>query len=237
MGGGRDIDTVLVQHFAKEFLSKYNLDVMAKAKAVLRLVKDVCQLKTVLSANKEGVLNIESIMDDKDVSSRLNRDELEEMIKPLLDRVLKPCEQVLASSNTKIEEIHSIEIVGGGSRVPAIRKRLEEFFKKPVSQTLNGDETVARGCALQCAMISPAFKVRNFDVVDVAPYPVEMCWGPVNDNFVGDDTEFKDALQVFHRLNKMPSIKTISFSDREPFQVILRYQDASSLPAGTSRFI
>lgn len=66
-----------------------------------------------------------------------------------------------------LEEIHSVEIVGGSSRIPAIKQNIEKVFGKSSSTTLNQDEAVARGCALQCAMLSPAVRVRDFSVTDV----------------------------------------------------------------------
>lgn len=74
------------------------------------------------------------------------------------------------------EDIHSVEIVGGSSRIPAIKNAIEQVFKKPPSTTLNQDEAVARGCALQCAILSPAYKVKEFNLVDVQSYPIQLIW-------------------------------------------------------------
>lgn len=76
----------------------------------------------------------------------------------------------------KLEDIHAVEIVGGSSRVPAIKQLIEVVFNKPASTTLNQDEAVARGCALQCAMLSPAVRVRDFAVTDIQMYPVHINW-------------------------------------------------------------
>lgn len=67
-------------------------------------------------------------------------------------------------------------MAGGSSRVPAIKRLVEEIFGRPVSTTLNQDESVARGCALQCAMLSPAVRVREFSVTDIQPYPLKLTW-------------------------------------------------------------
>lgn len=67
----------------------------------------------------------------------------------------------LHDSGLKVEDIHSVEIVGGSSRVPAIKRLIENVFHQIPSTTLNQDEAVARGCALQCAMLSPTFKVGS----------------------------------------------------------------------------
>lgn len=79
-------------------------------------------------------------------------------------------------SELKLDDIHSVEIAGGSSRIPAIKKLIEQIFNKPTSTTLNQDEAVSRGCALQCAMLSPAVRVREFAVMDVQPYPVKLTW-------------------------------------------------------------
>ena len=79
-------------------------------------------------------------------------------------------------SELKLDDIHSVEIAGGSSRVPAIKRLIEEVFSKGTSTTLNQDEAVARGCALQCAMLSPAVRVREFSVTDIQPYPIKLTW-------------------------------------------------------------
>ena len=76
----------------------------------------------------------------------------------------------------KLEEINAVELAGGSSRVPAIKRLVEEIFGRPISTTLNQDEAVARGCALQCAMLSPAVRVREFSVTDIQPYPLKLTW-------------------------------------------------------------
>lgn len=76
----------------------------------------------------------------------------------------------------KLEDIHSVEIAGGSSRVPAIKRLIEEVFGRGTSTTLNQDESVARGCALQCAMLSPAVRVRDFSVTDIQPFPLKLTW-------------------------------------------------------------
>lgn len=75
-----------------------------------------------------------------------------------------------------LEAIDAVEIVGGSCRVPAVKNRIMEVFKKDLSTTLNIDESVARGCALQCAMLSPTFKVRDFSITDIQPYPIQLRW-------------------------------------------------------------
>lgn len=77
-------------------------------------------------------------------------------------------------------DVEAIEVVGGSTRIPAVKDVIKALFDKEVSTTLNADEAVARGCALQCAMLSPTFRVREFVVNDVTPYPVVLTWKSQN---------------------------------------------------------
>ena len=80
-----------------------------------------------------------------------------------------------------------MEVVGGSTRIPVIKSMITKVFEKEVSTTLNADEAVARGCALQCAMLSPTFRVREFVVNDVTPYPVVLTWKSQNTEDEGYD--------------------------------------------------
>lgn len=84
---------------------------------------------------------------------------MESMAESLMTRVEITLQTCLADSNLRLDDIYGVEIVGGSTRIPAIKHLIEKVFRKTPSTTLNQDEAVARGCALQCAMLSPAFKV------------------------------------------------------------------------------
>jgi len=162
--GGRDFDEVLFEHFAEEFMDRYKIDVVGHVKASMRLRAACEKAKKVLSANAEAVVNIECLMDEKDVRGVIRRDEFEKLCAGLLERVVEPCKRAVADSGIGLGSLHSVELVGSGSRVPSIAKVLAGFFRREPSRTLNASECVARGCALQCAMLSPAFRVREYEV-------------------------------------------------------------------------
>ena len=96
-----------------------------------------------------------------------------------------------------------MEIVGGSTRIPAIKNVIQKVFEKEVSTTLNADEAVARGCALQCAMLSPTFRVREFVVNDVTPYPVVLTWKSQNMEDEGYRKSFFFFLRTSGRQNCM----------------------------------
>ncbi|KAF1850549.1 heat shock protein Hsp88 [Cucurbitaria berberidis CBS 394.84] len=231
--GGRYIDKALVEHFAAEFKDKYKINVMENGKARFRLAAGVEKLKKILSANNMAPLNVESIMNDVDVRGMLKREELETLMQPLIDRATAPIEQALAEAKLTPADIDAIEMVGGCTRVPALKTKIQEYFGgKTLSFTLNQDEAVARGCAFSCAILSPVFRVRDFSVHDMVNYPVEFTWEKSED-IPDEDTN----LTVFNKGNVMPSTKILTFYRKHPFDLEARYAKPEQLPGKMNPWI
>uniref|UniRef100_A0AAR2LWX7 Heat shock protein 4a n=1 Tax=Pygocentrus nattereri TaxID=42514 RepID=A0AAR2LWX7_PYGNA len=220
--GGKDFDEMLVQHFCDDFAKKYKLDVRSKPRALVRLYQECEKLKKLMSANSSDLpLNIECFMNDIDVSSKLNRGQFEEMCAGLLAKVEGPLRSVMEQAKLKKEDIYAVEIIGGASRIPAIKERISKFFGKELSMTLNADEAVARGCALQCAILSPAFKVREFSITDVVPYPISLKWNSAAE---------EGLRSVFPKNHQAPFSKVLTFYRKEPFSLEAYYNNPKELP-------
>ncbi|KAF2154286.1 putative heat shock protein Hsp88 [Myriangium duriaei CBS 260.36] len=230
--GGRNFDKAIVDHFAAEFKEKFKIDINENPKARLRVAAACEKLKKVLSANASAPINIESLMNDVDVRGFLKREELEELVKPLLERSIKPLEQALAESKLKAEDIDVVELVGGCTRVPALKSAIQQFFGKTLSFTLNADEAIARGCAFSCAILSPVFRVRDFSIHDTVHYPIEFLWEK-NQDIPDEDT----SLTVFQRGNVMPSTKILTFYRKEPFDLEAQYAKPETLPGKVNPWI
>jgi heat shock protein 4 len=230
--GGRNFDKAIVDHFAAEFKEKFKVDINENPKAKVRVVAACEKLKKVLSANAGAPINIESLMNDVDVRGFLKREELEEIMKPLLARVTAPLEQALAEAKLKVEDIDTIELVGGCTRVPALKASIQEFFGKQLSFTLNADEAIARGCAFACAILSPVFRVRDFSIHDICNYPIEFTWEK-NSEIPDEDT----SLTVFNRGNVMPSTKILTFYRKQAFDLEAKYAKPEMLPGKTNPWI
>lgn len=228
--GGRNFDQVIVDRLAAEFKEKYKIDVFTNNKALFRLRTAAEKCKKVLSANPQAPVNIESIMDDKDVATIVNRTDFEEWAADTLNRVEEPLKAALEASGLTLEDIDSVEVVGGSTRVPAIKNAISKYFNKEVSTTLNQDEAVARGAALQCAMLSPVFKVREFRVHDILHYPIKMTWSATPEE---EETE----IVVFDKNNSIPSTKILTFHRREPFDLEAYYAYPEEIPAGVNPWV
>uniref|UniRef100_A0A8D3E974 Heat shock protein 4b n=1 Tax=Scophthalmus maximus TaxID=52904 RepID=A0A8D3E974_SCOMX len=203
--GGKDFDDVLVKYFCEEFGKKYKLDVKSKPRALVRLYQECEKLKKLMSANSSDLpLNIECFMNDIDVTGKLNRVLFEEMCGDILTRVEPPLQSLLEHAKLKKEDIYAVEIVGGASRIPAVKERISKFFGKEISTTLNADEAVTRGCALQ---VYPTFVGKKL-------YYFVCC----------------SDCEVFPKSHAAPFSKVLTFYRREPFSLEAYYNCPNELP-------
>lgn len=229
--GGRNIDYKLAKHFSQEFKQKYNIEPESNPRAFLRLLTEVEKLKKQMSANSTKLpFGIECFMNDIDVKGEMCRSEMEELCKDVFENVEKTLKDCLEKSKLALSDIHSVEIVGGSSRIPAIKGLIEKIFQKTPSTTLNQDEAVARGCALQCAMLSPAVRVRDFSVTDLQVYPVVMEWDPSPN----EPKDSKNFITVFPEMHAAPFSKKMTFYQNKPFAIQLYYEGNVPYP---SKFI
>lgn len=223
--GGRDFDEVLFSYFAAQFKEKDDIYVCTNMKASIRLRASCEKLKKVLSANAEAPLNIECLMDEKDVRGFIKREEFERLSSGLVESISVPCRKVLANSGLTVEKIHSVELVGSGSRIPAITRMLASLFKREPSRRINASECVARGCALQCAMLSPIFRVREYQVQDSFPFSIGLSSDKVPICTLPNSTLFPKG-QAF------PSLKILALHRNNMFQMEAFYADPNELPFG-----
>ncbi|KAI2654589.1 Heat shock 70 kDa protein 4L [Labeo rohita] len=205
--GGRNFDEMLVEYFCEDFKNRFKLNVKDNPRALLRLYQECEKLKKLMSANSSDLpLNIECFMNDIDVHGKMNRAQFEEMCAHLLMRVEAPLKSVMEQSKLSRDEIYAIEVVGGATRIPAIKERISKFFGKDISTTLNADEAVARGCALQ---------------------PSKSESSPLQ-------TQFLFRLLFVGNLRQM-KVSVITFHKKEPFDLEAFYSSPQDLPYPDSR--
>ncbi|XP_041564320.1 heat shock 70 kDa protein 4 isoform X2 [Drosophila elegans] len=225
--GGRDIDLALGDYFAKEFQERYKINAKTNARANLRLLTEIEKLKKQMSANSTKLpLNIECFLDDIDVSSSMQRSQMEELCAPVLQRVEQTFKRLLAESKLQLDDIHSVEIVGGSSRIPAVKQLIEQVFNKPASTTLNQDEAVSRGAALQCAIMSPAVRVREFGVTDIQNYAVKVLWDSEGSAAPGE-------IEIFPQYHASPFSRLLTINRKGPFNVSIVYGQQVPYPDQT----
>jgi molecular chaperone DnaK (HSP70) len=240
--GGRDFDFVIFRKLSEEFEAKYRMKIEDSPKATVRLLQECEKLKKNMSANTQELpINIDCLLNDRDLCSKMKRDDFEEYSTDLLTRFEGVLQRCLALAKLKPSDIQVVELVGGSSRVPALKRIVSSVFKQEGRMTLNADEAVARGCALQAAICSPAYKVREFSVTEACPYSITLQWdkddsgdqnmtdAAENDGVTvaGKDT----SLEVFPLLHPIPCSRRLFFNRCGPFTLEARYTYPEELPS------
>ena len=170
--GGEDFDNLLVDHCANNFLNTYKIDIRNDGKAMRRLRTACEKAKRALSSSNTTSIEVDSLKNGEDLSLTITRAKFESMCKEYFDNCLKPVRQVLEDSKIGKNNIHEIVLVGGSTRIPKIQQNLKDFFNgKEPSKSINPDEAVAQGAAIQAAILSKtdSSKINDILLLDVIP--------------------------------------------------------------------
>jgi heat shock protein 4 len=234
--GGRDFDELianwLADKFEEKFKGKLSGKPMDKPKVRIKLLAAAEKAKKTLSPQgvKEARMSLECLMDDFDFSATLKSEEYEALSKPLLDRLAKPIQSCLAEANLTAADLSSVEIVGGSSRIGCIKRTLLGVLGvTTLSTTMNADEAVARGTALQSAILSPRFKVLPYDIQESQPYPIKLSWDEVAEVTEGDDEATpSNSVVMFDRGLNFPIVRRVTLKRAGEFAVKCSYDDAAT---------
>ncbi|PZC78955.1 heat shock protein 70 B2 [Helicoverpa armigera] len=170
--GGEDFDSRMVDHFSQEFERKFKKNLRNNPKSLRRLRTACERAKRTLSSSSEASIEIDALFEGVDFYSKITRARFEEMCSDLFRQTLIPVERALKDANLNTREIHDVVMVGGSTRIPKIQRLLQEFFGgKNLNLSINPDEAVAYGAAVQAAILSGSTDARIQDVllVDVTP--------------------------------------------------------------------
>ncbi|KAG0426161.1 hypothetical protein HPB47_026714 [Ixodes persulcatus] len=170
--GGEDFDNRLVNYFVEEFTRKHKRDLKTNTRAIRRLRTACERAKRTLSSSTEASIEIDALFDGIDFYSKITRARFEEMCMDLFRSTLEPVEKALQDSKLGKSQIHEIVLVGGSTRIPRIQKLLKDFFNgKDLAMSINPDEAVAYGAAIQAAILTGDTSdiIKDVLLVDVAP--------------------------------------------------------------------
>lgn len=170
--GGEDFDNILVSHFAQEFKRKYKGDLFTNAKAISRLRASCERAKRTLSSSAQASIEIDSLFEGQDFYTSITRSRFEELCGSLFRSTLVPIENALRDAKLDKSAISEIVLVGGSTRIPKIQKLLSEFFNgKELNKSINPDEAVAHGAAVQAAVLTGHNDeaIKDLLLLDVTP--------------------------------------------------------------------
>jgi heat shock protein 1/8 len=170
--GGEDFDNRLVNHFVNEFKRKHKKDLTTNARALRRLRTACERAKRTLSSAAQTSIEIDSLFEGIDFYTSITRARFEELCQDLFRGTMEPVERVLRDAKIDKSSVHEIVLVGGSTRIPKIQKLVSDFFNKDANKSINPDEAVAYGAAVQAAILSGDQSSKSTNeilLLDVAP--------------------------------------------------------------------
>jgi heat shock protein 1/8 len=170
--GGEDFDNRMVQHFVDEFKRKYKKDISKNDRALRRLRTACERAKRTLSASTTATVEIDSLFEGIDFNSTITRARFEDLVIDMLRKTLEPVEKVLKDSKMGKSDVDQVVLVGGSTRIPKVQQLLSQFFNgKELCKSINPDEAVAYGAAVQAAILTGAATEATKDIllIDVTP--------------------------------------------------------------------
>ncbi|PIA65701.1 hypothetical protein AQUCO_00100893v1 [Aquilegia coerulea] len=170
--GGEDFDNRMVNHFVQEFKRKHKKDISGNPRALRRLRTSCERAKRTLSSTAQTTIEIDSLFEGIDFYTSITRARFEELCMDLFRKCMEPVEKCLRDAKMDKSSVHDIVLVGGSTRIPKVQQLLQDFFNgKELCKSINPDEAVAYGAAIQGAILSgdQNEKVQELVLLDVAP--------------------------------------------------------------------
>lgn len=202
--GGKDMDSALINYVVSEFKRETGLDLNSDKMAMNRVRESVEKAKIELSTTLETDLNLPFISADasgpKHLNMKLTRAKLEDLIKPIVERMKHPVEQALSDAKLTPQQIDRIILVGGPTRMPLVQKFVEDYIGKQVERGIDPMEAVAKGAAIQAGILSGESTGKSVLLLDVTPLTL------------GIETLGGVATPVIDRNTTIPTSKSQTFS-------------------------
>jgi L1 cell adhesion molecule like protein len=212
--GGEDFDSILVDHFRGILTKKYKKDITGNDRALRRLRSACERAKRTLSSVTSTTVEVDSLIDGVDFSEKLSRAKFEELCGTLFTSCLAPVAKVLKDGSVSKAEVDDVVLVGGSTRIPKVQSLLEEYFDgKALNKSINPDEAVAYGAAVQASLLSGEKSTTTADILLLDIVPLSL----------GIEMQGGVMATVVPRNTAIPCLKTSMFTTTENNQTTVEF--------------
>eukprot|EP00440_Ansanella_granifera_P051204 gb/GFBE01055504.1/.p1 GENE.gb/GFBE01055504.1/~~gb/GFBE01055504.1/.p1 ORF type:complete len:942 (+),score=292.45 gb/GFBE01055504.1/:1-2826(+) len=220
--GGHQVDIIIADKMLDGFKAKYPKlsDIEKSARALKKLEKQAVATKHVLSANKEAQFRVESLYEEQDFMQQVTREDMEGWTAELFSHFSQPIEAALAIANVSVDDVDTVEMVGGGWRIPKIQSLVSEYLKGQrsesspalnLSQHVNGDEAMATGAAFYGANASVSFRTKKIFFTDSTIHSYALVLTPLNTSQTHEEGWVR-GVELFPAYGKLRAKKTVKLN-------------------------
>ena len=217
--GGDDFDNRLIDFCAEEFKKKYSIDFKENKKALIRVKIECEKAKILLSSSNEAIIEVESLIDNKDLNIKITRQKFEELCIDLFNKCIQPLTNILKDSKCTKNEIDEIILSGGSTNIPKFINIIQEFFNGKIPKKLiNYRESITYGASVIGSILTNITKVyEKIIILNVSPFSL------------GIEDKNRKMNVIIPRNSTFPTKKTINFKDDQLFDVIKIYEGENEL--------
>lgn len=229
--GVRDMDWILYEFYCNILKEQVGEDPSKNKKVRLKILQGLEKQRKRFSSDDRAKLYLEYVFMDEDLDHTLMRDEYLKMVAPVHERFKATVARAKQYITDKKINLHSVEIVGGGSRIPQIQEIISATFGMPCSKTVKPTECIARGCALQAAKLLSTFRVAEYKLTETNIFPIKCCWrflDPKSDAVLED---YDKHPTLFSTKASFPQLKSVNFPKDAKIECQIYYDP---IPLGMS---
>jgi len=210
--GGEDFDQRMVEYFAREFKQKHKKDIFTSDRAMRRL-KTACErAKRTLSSETTATIEIDSLFEGIDFNMVISRAKFEDLCKDLFQSCFTPVEEALTTAKMSKQDINEVILVGGSTRIPKVQEMVKNYFGKEPNKSINPDEAVAYGAAIQAAILTGQNKKATDSILLIDVTPLSL----------GVETSGEYMEKIIPRASTIPCKQSKTFSTYSDNQTTVR---------------